>query len=195
MDALDAIEALDDGAYAHFDSIAAAGQPAAVALLEPAYYMSGMAGVLILLTVALLIFLVRKNGRGAIAALVGFALAFTLIEALHRAIPRHPPNAERWLGTAPSGGSYPSESVFLFTLCLVFLALAIWDWLKNWQRILFIVVAAALIGWVCMCGFYLELHYVTDVIGGLAGAALIGWSAGRWLRSSSPRMGAASAGA
>jgi hypothetical protein len=44
-----------------------------------------------------------------------------------------------------------------------------------------VLLAAALTVWVCMSQFFLATHFVTDVIGALAAAGLIGWIASRLL--------------
>lgn len=181
MDALDAIESLDEGAYAHFGY--QVGQfPDIVFFMQPAYYCSSHLGIALLFAVVMLVFFVQGKRRGAVAALISMAAAVALIQATHILVPRpHPPNADKWLDADALSGSYPSAPVFLFTLCLILLGLAVWDRLNGWLRGLFVAIAAALVGWVCMSGFFLALHFVTDVIGGLAGAALVGWIASRYV--------------
>jgi membrane-associated phospholipid phosphatase len=182
MEALDAIEGLDDGAYSHFGH--QVGQyPDIVGFMQPAYYYSSYVGVAVLFAIVMLLFLVQGKRRGAVVAFVSFAASVALIQAVHVMVPRpHPPNADKWLGAEALNGSYPSAAIFLFMLSLILLGFALWERLpRYWMRGLFVVVAAALVGWVCMSGFFLALHYVTDVIGGLAGAALVGWIASRFI--------------
>jgi membrane-associated phospholipid phosphatase len=181
MDALNAIEGLDDGAYSHFD-LQNQRYPDIVWFMQPAYYYSSYVGVAVLFAIVVLFFLVQGKRRGAVVALISFASAVALLQAIHIVVPRpHPPNADKWLGAGALSGSYPSAAVFLFTLCLILLAFALWDRMGLWMRGAFVVIAAALVGWVCMSGFFLALHYVTDVIGGLTGAALVGWIASRFI--------------
>jgi membrane-associated phospholipid phosphatase len=178
---MDAIEALDDGAYAHF-GYEAGKYPDIVLFMEPAYYYSSYVGVVVLFVIVVLLFLVQGKRRGAVVALISFASAIALIQAIRVLVPRPQPlNADQWLGAQAQSGSYPSAAVFLFTLCLILLGFALWDRMGPWMRGAFVVIAAALVGWVCMSGFYLALHYVTDVIGGLAGAVLVGWIASRFI--------------
>ncbi len=178
---MDAIEALDDGAYAHF-GYQARLSPNVVWFMQPPYYTSNYIGVAVLGAIVILIFLVQGKQRGAVVALISFASAVALVEAIHMLVPRpHPPSAEQWIGAAAQNGSYPSAAVFLFTVCLILLGFALWDRLGLVGRAVYVTIAAALVGWVCMSGFYLALHYVTDVIGGLTGAALVGWIASRFI--------------
>ena len=178
---MDAIEALDDGAYSHFGH--QIGQhPDIIDFMQPAYYFSSYVGVAVLFVIVMLLFLVQGRRRAAVVAFVSFLSAVALIQAVRMLVPRpNPPNADKWLGAEALSGSYPSAAVFLFTLCMILLAFALWDRMGLWMRGVFVVVAAALVGWVCMSGFFLALHYVTDVIGGLTGAALVGWIASRFI--------------
>jgi membrane-associated phospholipid phosphatase len=178
---MDAIESLDDGAYSHFGH--QVGQfPEIIGFMQPAYYYSSYIGVAALFVIVTLLFIVQGKWRGAMVALVSIALSVALIESIHVLIPRpHPPDADKLLGAEALRGSYPSASVFLFTLCLILLAFALWDCLGLSMRVVYVAIGAALVGWVCMSGFFLALHYVTDVIGGLTGAVLVGWITGRFL--------------
>jgi membrane-associated phospholipid phosphatase len=184
---MDAIEGLDDGAYSHFD-LQNQRYPDIVWFMQPAYYYSSYVGVAAFFAIVMLLFLVQGKRRGAVVAFVSFASAVVLIEAVRMLVPRsHPPNADKWLGADALNGSYPSAAVFLFTLCLILLAFALWDRMGLRMRGVFVALAAALVGWVCMSGFFLALHYVTDVIGGLAGAALVGWIASRFIAEPAAR--------
>ncbi|HZZ78713.1 MAG TPA: hypothetical protein VFE62_09355 [Gemmataceae bacterium] len=189
---MDAIEALDEGAYAHFDH-QITNFPEITNFMAPAYYYSNSIGIAVLFAIVMLLFFVQGRSRGAFVALVSFASAIVLIQTLRVLVPRpHPANADRWLGADAQTGTYPSAPVFLFTLCLILLGFALKEYAdRTWMRFVFVVISAALVGWVCMAGFYLALHYVTDVIGALAGAALIGWITSRFIDSEAPPRPAA----
>src|SRR5271166_942655 len=146
MDALDAIEGLDDGAYSHFGH--QVGQfPGIFEFMQPAYYYSSYVGVTVLFAIVMLLFLVQGKRRGAVVAFLAFTSAVALIQAVHIAVPRpHPPNADKWLGAEALSGSYPSAAVFLFTLCMVLLGFALWERMGLWLRGVFVVIAAALVG-------------------------------------------------
>ncbi len=92
MEALDAIEGLDDGAYSHFGH--QVGQyPGIIAFMQPAYYYSSYVGVAVLFAIVMLLFLVQGKRRAAVVAFVSFASAVALAQVLHMVIPR--PSAQR----------------------------------------------------------------------------------------------------
>jgi membrane-associated phospholipid phosphatase len=90
-------------------------------------------------------------------------------------------------------GSYPSASVFLFTLAVILIGFALWDLARPWLRVLYILIAALLTAWVCLSQFFLAIHFLTDVLGGMAGATLISWIAFRYLDRDGPRAEMSSA--
>ena len=155
---MDAIEALDQGAYAHF-TFQAKAMPNVVSVMVTAYYISSYIGVCVL-----------------------------IIELLRFAVPRsRPQDAVQWIGDEAKSGTFPSASVFLFLLCMILLGNALWENLSaRWSRGVFIVLAASLTVWVCLSQFYLALHYVSDVIGAITGATLIGWIAIRLISAAAP---------
>ena len=179
---MDAIEALDDGAAAHF-GYQAGRYPDILIFMRPAYYLGSYVGIGVLLAIIVLLFLVQGKHRSALVALFSVASAVGLIELIRVVVPRaRPLNTDQLLGPVERLGSYPSSGVFLFTLSMVLLSFALWPWLRHsWQRGLYVLIAALLIAWICMAGFFLSLHYVTDLIGGLAGAAFVSWIASRCL--------------
>ena len=175
---MDAIESLDWGAYAHFSN-EASRYPAVAEFMQNAYYLSSYVAVSLLLLIAVTLFLVQKKRRSALVVLVSFLAAVVLIEAIRWLVPRRrPEDAQLFLGPEAMRGSYPSAGVFLFTLVLIFIAFALWSVLPRvWGRGAYVLIAALLVGWVCISQFFLAIHFVTDVIGGLAGAALVSWVA------------------
>ena len=187
MDAIP-IEAFDDGVYAHFDN-QISPDPHVRNFMMPAYYFSSWIGLLVLLGVVLVVFIVRGKRRGAIVALLSVVCAFALIQAIHVLVPRpFPPNADKWLGIGLQTGSFPSGAVLLFMLEMILLGAALWDRLRIWQRCVFVVLASALVVWVCMAGFILAFHYLSDMAGGLIGAALFGWIACRLMAEKPAEM-------
>jgi hypothetical protein len=192
MDAIP-IEAFDDGVYAHFDN-QISPDPHIRDFMMPAYYFSSWIGLLALMTIVMLVFIIRGKRRGAIVALIGVVCAIGMIQAIHVLVPRpYPPNADKWLGIGLHTGSFPSAAVFLFMLEMILLGAALWDCLRIWQRCVFVVLASALVIWVCMAGFILAFHYLSDMFGGLFGAALFGWIACRLMaeKPAEPIVGAA----
>jgi membrane-associated phospholipid phosphatase len=173
---MDAIEALDDGAASHF-GFQAKQFPDILPFMEPAYYLSGYFGIGVLLVVIVLLLLAQGRTRAAVVAVISLAVAIASIEALRVVVPRaRPQDAVIWLGQDARFGSYPSAGVFLFTLSMILLGNALRNFLSPWQWILY-VASALLTVWVCLSQLFLSIHFVTDVIGGMAGAVLIGWIA------------------
>jgi membrane-associated phospholipid phosphatase len=87
-------------------------------------------------------------------------------------------------------GSYPSASVLLFMLAMFLLGFAIWGLTQRaFWRGFYVVLATTLTVWVCMSQFFLALHFLTDVLGAIVGATLIGWIASRFI-DLSPRPNA-----
>jgi len=181
---MDGIEGLDDGAYAFFGFFAEKS-PALVALMQPAYYISGYVGCGILLAVMVLVLFLQKEYQPALVALISFLGSVALIELIRFAVPRaRPQNAVLWLGEGAQTASYPSAGVFLFTLLMILLGHAFRSYLHSARkRGASLFLAVLLTVWVCMAQFFLRIHYVTDVIGGLAGATLIGWIACKLMRN------------
>jgi membrane-associated phospholipid phosphatase len=129
-----------------------------------------------------ILFLLQGKRRSALVALVSFASAFILIDAVRFVVPRRrPEDAENWLGPHAMLGSYPSAGVFLFMLAMILISFAAWDLARPWMRGAYVLIAALLTGWVCLSQFFLAIHFLTDVLGGIAGATLIAWIAHRCL--------------
>ena len=178
---MDGIQALDDGAAAHFgfqsDQI-----PQLWEFMQPAYYVSSYAGIGILAGIILVLFLWQGRSRSALIAALAFASAWGSIELLRWAVPRaRPQDSVRWLGPDVRFGSYPSAGVFLFMLGVMLLGMALWRHLTLSWRSLYVLLSVLLTVWVCLSQLYLATSFVTDVIGGIAGATLIGWIAIRFM--------------
>ncbi len=179
---MDAIETLDWGAYAHF-RFQVSQYPALVPFMQVAYYLSDYLAIGVLFSLAAMLFLLQGRHRGAQATACSLAVSLALLYGTQRLVPRlRPPDAQNWLGTSELLGSYPAASVFLFMLALTMLGFALWNLLPNlWLRVTYLILATALVVWVCMCQFILATHFVTDVIGAIAGAALIAWLTAKFL--------------
>ncbi|MSQ93978.1 MAG: phosphatase PAP2 family protein [Gemmataceae bacterium] len=184
---MDAIEALDWGAYSNFDH-QVQSFPQILPIMRVGFYLGDYLAIGVLFSLAAVLFAVQGKHRSAQVAAVALAVALGLIFAARALVPRmRPGNAQNWLGPYEMQGSYPSAAVFLFTLAMVMLACAVWAWLHSArQRALYLALATVLTVWVCMAQFYLCTHYLTDVLGGLAGAALVGWIACRFLANRAP---------
>jgi hypothetical protein len=172
---MDAIETLDWGAYAHFTQ-KAAEQPGILPFMEIGYYLSDYLAIGVYFSLAALLFALQGRHRSAQVTALSLAVAVALIYAIRALVPRmRPPAAQGWLGVTEMQGSYPSAAVFLFLLALIVLGLALAGLLRfQWQRAGYCVVAAALFAWVFFSQFYLALAFLTDMLGGMAGAAMVG---------------------
>jgi hypothetical protein len=185
---MERIDTLDWGAYATFAEVAKA-LPLLVGFMQIAHYVSSYVSVGLLGGLAICLFLRQGRRRDALITLLAFVSAALLIELMHFIVPRHrPPDAQNWLGTHAIHDSYPAAGVFLFTLAMILLVAAVWRGLSPAARSLYIALASLLTVWVCMSQFILALHFVSDVIGGLAGAALVGWVACRLMAHAQPAL-------
>jgi membrane-associated phospholipid phosphatase len=185
---MDAIEALDDGANALF-TFQMRAYPAIKDYMQIAYYISSYVGMAVIGLLIVLVLFVQRRHRAALAAVVGFASAFAVIAFFQHFVPRARPQlAVEWLGDTARTGSYPSSGVFLFMLGAILLGAALWAQLRSfWQRAVYVGLAAGLTVWVCLSQFLLATNYVSDVIGALAGATLIGWLTCRVMQADLPR--------
>ena len=194
---MDAIEAMDWGAYAHFRFQAqqlgfrAKELPQITLWLQDYYSVASyIVGVVLMLT-AVLFFLMQGKRRGALVVLLTFASATALLEVVPHLVPRRrPPDAQDWLGPNQMLGSYPSTGVFLFMLSAILLGFAVWGVLhRSWMRGFYVAIAALLTVAVCLGHLFLTINFVSDVIGGIVGAALFGWIAFRFLERSPSASG------
>jgi membrane-associated phospholipid phosphatase len=190
---MDAIDALDWGVYSHFD-FQNQRDPWMRPVIQTGVDVGSYVVIGLVLLAAVVLFLIQRKWRSALIVPASALSAFALIEAVHRLVPRRrPENAVKVLGPDEMLGSYPSASVFLFMLAMILLGFAIWGVMRNGLVRGFYVVAAALLTvWVCMSQFFLALHFLTDILGGMAGAALIGWAAYRFLDEPRPSENGAS---
>lgn len=183
---MDAIEALDWGAYADF-SFKSEKYPVIVPVMSTGVSLGNYVVIAILLIIALALYLAKKKYRSAIVALICFALSIGLIALVRFLVPRRrPENAERWLGPDAMQGSYPAASVFLFMLAMILIGFALWNWTENrLYRGSFVIVATLWTVWVCMSQMFLGLHFLTDILGAIVGATLMSWLAFKFMEKPS----------
>lgn len=179
---MDAIESLDWGAYAHF-RFQVSQHPALVPFMLVAYYLSDYVSIGFLFSLVATLFLLQGRHRSAQATAASLAISLALIFGIQHLVPRmRPPDAQNWLGAWELVGTYPAGGVFLFMLGMILLGFATWDLLPRvWLRAVYLILATALVVWVCMSQFILATHFVTDVIGAIAGAALVAWATSKFL--------------
>src|SRR4051812_31559001 len=115
---MDAIEALDDGANAHFTWMKREF-PGILDFVKIGYYLSSYVGIAVLFAIIVLILLSQRRVRAALAAGFGFGSAFGVVALLQLFVPRARPQlAAEWLGEGAKTGSYPAAAVFLFILSM-----------------------------------------------------------------------------
>lgn len=184
---MDAIESLEWGAYAHF-SQKAAEQPNVLRFMEIAYYLSDYVAIGFLFSLAALLFVLQGKHRGAQLTAASLAVAVAVIFALRFWVPRmRPPAAQGWVGVNDMQGSYPSAAVFLFMLAMILIGVATWGPLRHWWRqALYTLIASLLTVWVFFSQFYLALGFLTDMLGGMAGAAAVALTAIQFMNEGTP---------
>jgi undecaprenyl-diphosphatase len=162
---------MDEGANAFFHFEAKNAAAFMNPLMQAGEWIGGYLGATIILLAAIALTPRPARWRLALAVLTTFLLGAALVEGLKLTVARpRPPGAEDVLGSAAPSPSFPSRAVFLATFAWALLAMA---WERRTQRSacrIFVALAAALvIVFVCLSQLWLSLHYVTDVLAGLAG--------------------------
>jgi hypothetical protein len=179
---MEVINDLDWGVYSFF-RYQAEQHPDILPLMHVAYYLSDYLAIGVLFSLAAGLFLIQGKRRSAGITAISLAVALALIFGVRFLVPRvRPPDAQNWLGAADMRGSYPSAGVFLFMLAMILIGFAVRGLTRRpWLRRFYVAVAVALTVWVCVSQFFLAIHFLTDVLGGMAGATLVGWIALRYL--------------
>jgi len=177
---MDAIDTIDVGAYAHFTFVAS-NYPEIIQFVKSYNYVSVYVILIGPMAAVFALFVWQKRMRAALVTAMGFVVSMGIIEACRLLVPRRrPDDALELVGANDMIGSYPSAGVFLFILLMIYVGLALWPWLRSSvARSLFVGVAAALTVGVAMFQFFLALHFVSDVVGGLMGAAIVGFVVAR----------------
>jgi undecaprenyl-diphosphatase len=162
---------MDEGANAFFHFEAKNAAAFMSSLMQSGDWIGGYAGAAIILLAAIAVAPRQARWRLAVAVLTTFLLGTALLEGVRLGVARpRPPGAQDVLGTAAPSPSFPSRAVFLATFAWALLAMT---WARRVQRIacrIFVALAAGLvIVFVCLSQLWLSLHYVTDVLAGLAG--------------------------
>jgi hypothetical protein len=179
---MDVIESqLDIGPYATFRELIK-HHPEILPAMKIGYYLGDYLSVGILVSLAAFLFLWQGKRKSAQVTALSLAVAFALLFGVRFLVPRRrPDDAENWLGPANMIGSYPSAGVFLFMLAMIFLGFATWHLCRPWLRAIYVLTAIVLTVWVSMSQLVLATSYLTDVLGAMAAATLIGWIAFRFL--------------
>jgi undecaprenyl-diphosphatase len=177
---MDLFEGLDWGTYYFFRFQANHAPDWVNRLMRVGDLIGSYFGVAVLLTFAVAAAPSRWRRRTAFAALAGFLFAGLLIEGVKLATGRlRPPDAQNVFGTAEMSPSFPSRAVFLAGFAWMMLAFPLERRVAPQPRVAFYVVAALGIVFVCVSELWLGLHFVTDVLAGLAGGTGLAMTA-RW---------------
>src|ERR1700730_9235398 len=103
---MDAIEALDWGAYAHF-RFQASHHPEVLPIMQVAYYLSDYVAIGMLFSLAGTLFWLQGKHRSAQVSAASLAFSVALIFGVRFLVPRlRPPDAQNWLGAYDMVGSY-----------------------------------------------------------------------------------------
>src|SRR5262245_48859995 len=122
---MDAIEALDDGANAHFTWMKREN-PAIITYVQIGYYISSYVAIAILFAIIMLILLSQRRRWAVLAVIFAYSSAFGVVALLQWYVPRPRPQlAIEWLGEEAKTGSYPAAAVFLFILSAILLCCAL----------------------------------------------------------------------
>jgi undecaprenyl-diphosphatase len=167
---MDLFEGLDWGTY-YFFRFQANSAPHLQGLMQIGDLIGSYLGAVVLLPLA--VAATRQSGRWRMALVVVAAFFFggMLVEGTKVATQRpRPLDAQNILGTPEMSSSFPSRAVFLAAFAWLILAAALERrTTRKSFRIAIYLAAAPGIVFVCVSELWLGLHFVTDVLAGLAG--------------------------
>jgi membrane-associated phospholipid phosphatase len=160
----------------------------------PAFVLGDRLGsvLVVALTIVVAVILLARQGRNQTAqvALGAFALGVILVEILRNVVAAHrPPDAQDLVDADEMLRSFPAREVFTFTLAGVLLVFSAWGSLhKTTLRLLLTTAVVVLVLWVAMSQLVLGLHFVTDVMAGLAGGVALALLASRFFHPARLRL-------
>jgi undecaprenyl-diphosphatase len=167
---MDLFEGLDWGTYYFFRFQANHAPDWVNRLMGIGDLMGSYVAAAVLLTLAVAATPPRWRRRMAFAVVAGFLFGGLLIEGVKLATWRvRPPDAQNVFGTAEMSPSFPSRAVFLAAFAWMMLGFALERRIAPQPRVAVYVVAALGIVFVCVSELWLGLHFVTDVLAGMAG--------------------------
>lgn len=179
---MDVIDTIDWGAYAHFTFVAAK-YPEIIHFVRTVFYDYAYVIFAWVIAAMMLLFILRKRFREALVASTGIVAALGTIEMCRLLVPRRrPEDAQELVGAEGMLGSYPSAGVFLFMLSVIYFGFALWPWLRTRvTRGVFLLFAIAATVSVALSEFLLATHFVSDVVGGIVAASIVGVTTGKFM--------------
>jgi membrane-associated phospholipid phosphatase len=179
---VDTLKEVDDGGY-HFFYQITQQVPAVVPVMRMGDWLGTYLAACVLLLLVIVLFLRGQRNGAAFVSLAVFLLGVFFVEVVCRLVeaPR-PSNAETQVDAMEMTRSFPARGVLMFAMTAVLLHVAIWTSGKRLALQLLLTAAVPLlVSWVAVSQLALGLHFVTDVVGGLAGGAALGLLATRFL--------------
>ena len=168
---MDLFNGMDWGAYNSF-RYAANRLPEVNQSMRLISGLGSLAVNLVLLVIAVLIMPQSRAALGwRVPSSVTFLLGVLINEGVNGLAHRlRPADAENVLGADPMYSSFPSRGVLMAAFAWLMLALALERrFARRAMRVMIYAVAALAIVLVCVSQLWLGLHWVSDVLAGLAG--------------------------
>jgi undecaprenyl-diphosphatase len=184
----DLLRGMDHGGY-YFFRHKAQHFPNLTPIMEVGDFLGGWILLALMMALILLIFLARGHARGVLIAAAGFAIAVGAVEALRHLIGgKRPEDAQSLVALDELARSFPARSVFLFTFLGVVFLYSVWPLVKS-LALGFTLTAAVvlLVIWLSVSQLFLGLHFVTDVMAGLAGGTALALVCAQYLGNEQPQ--------
>ena len=177
---MELFKGMDWGAYYAF-RYEANRLPSLTELMEAGNWLGTYLAVAILLVAALILAPQPGRRRMAFVVVVTFLVGCLLVEGVNAATQRpRPADAENVVGAEAMFSSFPARAVFLAAFAWLMLAQAL-ERRCHGKGMRAAVYGIAILGmvFVCISQLWFGLHWVTDVLAGLAGGVGLGLIA-RW---------------
>jgi undecaprenyl-diphosphatase len=179
---MDPFEGLDWGTY-YFFRFQANRAPDLQGLMQFGEWLGSYLATAIVLAAAIIATPRAVRWRTAAVIVLAFFAGALLVEGVKLAVARQrPPDAQNVLESSEMSAGFPSRAAFLTAFAWLVLAAALGRWNgRKAFRVAMHLAAAAGIVFVCLSQLWLGMHFVTDVLAGLAGgiglALLASWAA------------------
>ncbi|MBI3407790.1 MAG: phosphatase PAP2 family protein [Planctomycetes bacterium] len=171
---MEGLRKLDHGTYAFF-SHEFKPDSALLELFKSLTFLGTYWVVAAVALAAVAIALLAGRFRSSLVIAVCFVIAVGLAEGLNLATERRRPNdAQRFVAAQNMASSFPARAVLLSTYSWLALAMALESaGFRKRLTLGFSALALLAILVVCMTQLILSLHFLTDILAGLAGGAAL----------------------